>query len=200
MKQKYELVVFDIGGVLADLTGFNEIAEWTKLTVDEAKSYWLKIDVVREFELGNIAYEEFAKKILKELNLAYSIAELRNHMESWTAGLFPDAESIVYQVKQSIDIACLSNMNAVQWPTLRDTLGIGSWFRDQFISHQIGKLKPDQEAYEEVTEKLGIAPEKIIFFDDNKDNIEGAKQLGWSAYLVQGTTELSNQLKKLNLI
>ena len=50
MNPKYELVVFDIGGVLADLTGFTEIATWTGLTIDEAKSYWLTIEVVREFE------------------------------------------------------------------------------------------------------------------------------------------------------
>jgi hypothetical protein len=37
MGQKYELVVFDIGGVLAELTGYTEIASWTGLTIDEAK-------------------------------------------------------------------------------------------------------------------------------------------------------------------
>ena len=125
------------------------------------------------------------------------MAELRNHMEAWTNGLFPHAESLVDQVQQSRDIACLSNMNAIQWPTLRDKLGIGAWFRNQFISHENGKLKPDQEAYEEVTEKLGIAPEKVVFFDDSKTNIAGAKKLGWSAFLVQGTTELASQLERV---
>ena len=200
MNQKYDLAVFDIGGVLADLTGYPEIAKWTGLTIDEAKSRWTQIEVVREFELGKISYEEFAKILLKELKLSYSIQELRSHMEAWTTGLFPNAESIVYQVKQSINIACLSNMNAVQWPILRDKLGIGSWFEYQFISHEIGMLKPDQGAYEEVSEKLGIAPERILFFDDSKDNIEGAKKCGWSSYLVQGTAALSSKLNELSLI
>lgn len=200
MNQKYALAVFDIGGVLAKLTGFPEIARWTGLTTEEAKSQWTKIEVVREFELGNITYEDFAKNLLKELKLSYSIEELRNHMEAWTIGLFPNAESIIYQVRQKIDITCLSNMNAVQWPILRDKFGIGSWFSAQFVSHEIGKLKPDQDAYEEVSEKLGIAPKKILFFDDNQDNIEGANRAGWTSCLVKGTAELSDELQKLNLL
>ena len=200
MKPKYALAVFDIGGVLADLTGFPEIAQWTGLTTEAAKSHWTKIEVVREFELGQISYEAFAENLLRELKLSYSIEELRNHMEAWMTGLFPNAESIIEQVKQRIDVACLSNMNAVQWPILRDNFGIGAWFSNQFVSHEIGKLKPEQAAYEAVSEKLGIAPEKILFFDDNQDNIAGAKKAGWTSYLVQSTTELSIELRKLKLL
>jgi HAD superfamily hydrolase (TIGR01509 family) len=162
--------------------------------------YWIKIKAVREFELGNIPYEKFAEILIKELKLLYSMVELQNHIEAWTNGLFPHAEGLVYQVHQSRAIARLSNSNAIQWPTLRDKLGIGTWFRQQFISCETGKLKPDQEAYEAVTEKLGIAPEKVVLFDDSQVNIEGAKKLGWSAYLVQGTIELASQLEKLHLI
>ncbi len=200
MKQYFELVVFDIGGVLADLGGTAKFVEWTGLSADELKSLWLKLDVAREFELGNISFDKFSKKVINELKLPLSSKELHSQMERWATTLFPNAESIVHQVKTRVRIACLSNSNSIQWPILRDKLGIGSWFQDQFISYEMGKIKPDKEAYEAVTEKLGIDPEKVIFFDDSKDNIEGAIKAGWSSYLVQGTTELTNQLKRLNLI
>jgi len=64
-------------------------------------------------------------------------------------------------------------------------LGIEDFHADYFdkvyYSHLIGYRKPNLDCYEYVMIDLGIKGEDILFIDDLKENIEGAKDAGWNA-------------------
>jgi len=60
-------------------------------------------------------------------------------------------------------------------------MGLGPCFDVRFSSHLIGHLKPDKEAFEFVVAALGCAPERILFLDDNRLNIDGALAVGMQA-------------------
>lgn len=44
-----------------------------------------------------------------------------------------------------------------------------------------GILKPDPRAYQAVSEALALAPDELVFVDDQLRNVNGARRLGWHA-------------------
>ena len=56
--------------------------------------------------------------------------------------------------------------------------GVLGHFREIFLSSSIGLRKPDAEAYDHVVKAIGVPAERIVFFDDLAENIEGARALG----------------------
>ena len=194
------LVVFDVGGVLVRLMGMPDLMQWTGLSADELREKWLSLEIVRGFESGLTAYEDYASEVITELGLPLTSHSLEAAMHGWMSELFPEAEAIVSAASEKNVVACLCNMNTVQWPGIRDRLGVGDWFEHMFISHEIGMVKPDRAIYEHVTQRMGIEPDHVVFFDDTQANVNGALECGWSAHLTGGTDELRSKLTELDLI
>ena len=63
-----------------------------------------------------------------------------------------------------------------------------SIFDEMFLSFKLGMLKPNDDIYQYVINKLNTKPENIYFFDDNKENVDGAIRNGINAYQVTGET------------
>ena len=194
------LVVFDVGGVLVKLTGMPDLMKLTGLSPDEIRDKWICLEVVRAFESGLISYGEFGSEVIAELRLPLTVSSFRGVLRSWMGELFPQAEAIVSATGRKNTVACLCNMNSVQWPGIRDQLGVGRWFDHAFLSHEMGKVKPDMSTYEHVSERMGVEPASIVFFDDTQANVDGAISCGWAAHRVQGTEELRPKLMELDLM
>jgi HAD superfamily hydrolase (TIGR01493 family) len=195
-----DVVVFDIGGVLVKLGGMAKFVKWTGQTPDQIKSRWLSFDAVKEFESGRRSFRLFASAVIEEFGLPIGADELRHEMQSWMGEIFDGAQEIVAMTRTQRRVACLCNANEIQWPRVRDDLGLGQWFSHQFVSHEIGLVKPDPEIYRHVERELGVSPGQISFFDDSMPNVEGATRAGWNAYHVRRTEELRNRLSALDYL
>ena len=57
------------------------------------------------------------------------------------------------------------------------------WVDDWFFSAELGMAKPDAAVYAAVTDRLGVPPEEILFFDDRQVNVDAARAAGWQAHL-----------------
>lgn len=66
-----------------------------------------------------------------------------------------------------------------------------------FFSGHIGKLKPEKEIFEYVTNKLNIDPKNCILIDDNAENIKVAKTLGWQGILHKHPERSTRKFKRL---
>lgn len=70
-------------------------------------------------------------------------------------------------------------------------------FDGEFISADYHLLKPERSIYHKFTETFGLVPEENFFIDDRTENIEGAKDAGWSGFVFQkNIPELKNALAK----
>jgi len=54
-----------------------------------------------------------------------------------------------------------------------------------FISHLIGKRKPNADTFSWVCSQLKFPPEQVLFIDDSPQHIEGALAAGLQAKLYQ---------------
>lgn len=65
------------------------------------------------------------------------------------------------------------------------------------FSSDIGKLKPEADIFNYVTEKMNLAPQKCILIDDIPENIRVAKSLKWRTILHKDTDRTIHKIKKL---
>lgn len=65
---------------------------------------------------------------------------------------------------------------------MQNKLGFLDIFDDGLFSYEINMRKPDKNIYEYFIDKFDIIPDKTIFFDDKRKNIEAAKEIGMNAY------------------
>lgn len=65
---------------------------------------------------------------------------------------------------------------------MQNKLGFLDIFDDGLFSYEINMRKPDKNIYEYFINKFDIIPDRTIFFDDKRKNIEAAKEIGMNAY------------------
>jgi putative hydrolase of the HAD superfamily len=199
---RVEAVLFDVGGVLVRLTGVERLREWTDPghADEDIWSLWLHSASVRAFEAGQIDPPEFARRLIAEMNLPVSPAELLDEFVRWIPGLFPETVALLEDVADGIHRATLSNSNPLHWPRIMDGMGLGAYFDSHFVSHVTGRTKPDADAFEHALEMLGCHPEAVLFVDDNQLNVDAALRVGIRAHRTLGAGEAREVLGRYGVL
>jgi len=196
------VLLFDVGGVLVQLSGVKTMLEWMgeTATSEEMWHMWLHSTPVREFERGRMGAAEFAAAVTTEFRLPVQPQEFLDSFTGWVTGLYPGTLEMLAQIPSSYQRAVLSNSNVLHWTRVIDDLRLGAAFEHQFVSHLTGRIKPDADAFQGVVESLGCRPKDVLFLDDNILNIEAAKRFGMQAIRVQGIGETRAALIERGII
>jgi putative hydrolase of the HAD superfamily len=76
-------------------------------------------------------------------------------------------------------VASTQESHRAAW--LEERLGFRTLFDDLFFSCRLGATKGDVRFFERATDKMGLAPQEILFFDDANVIVETARRAGWNA-------------------
>jgi HAD superfamily hydrolase (TIGR01509 family) len=199
---RIRLLLFDVGGVLVELKGVGVILDWlaNSITVDELWYRWLHSPAVRQFETGQIDQALFATRVIEEFDLPVSEQLFLESFAGWASRLYPGTLELLARIPASYQRALLSNSNALHWPRVMDEMGLRPAFHHHFVSFVTGRIKPDPDAFEHVLDTLGIPASQILFFDDNRLNVETAERLGLHARLVRGIEETGRALADAGIL
>ena len=200
--RQIQVVLFDLGGVLVELTGVPTMLSWlgNKITVDELWSRWLTSPTVRDFERGRVAPDIFADQIIQEMSLSVAREEFLLTFTGWIAGLYPGALELLNSLPAGLVRASLANTSVLHWPRLMNDLALEPHFHHHFPSHLTGRIKPDAEAFQHVVDTLACRPGTVLFLDDNKLNVETAQALGMHAACVKGPNEARQALADARIV
>ena len=192
------LLLFDVNGVLFEFGG----GPSTLLPASEdAWELWSASPSVRQFETGCVSTAEFLPKLVDEMDLELTPAELYRELVSWPTGPFPGMTLLLETLRQlGYRLATFSNTNPIHWPMVLRDSALNRLVHAHYPSHIIGTLKPSAEAFEFVAASEGFPPGNILYFDDQLPNIQGAKAAGLSAYLVKGIHEVRATLDTLGIL
>jgi putative hydrolase of the HAD superfamily len=196
------VLLFDVGGVLVELSGVEVMLEWlgNTVTADELWRMWLQSASVRKFETGQIDADEFSVRVISEFGLTVEPQRFLDAFIGWPTGLYPGTLEMLARIPRSYRRAVLSNSNALHWPRVLDDMGLGPAFDSHFVSHLTGRIKPDSEAFEHAVDSLGCKPGQVLFLDDNSLNVEAAQRFGMHAVRVRGAAEAQRVLTGLGII
>jgi epoxide hydrolase-like predicted phosphatase len=65
------------------------------------------------------------------------------------------------------------------------------------ISGDVGLHKPQPEIYRLGSERIGVPPERCVFVDDLRENIEGAEAVGMAGVLHRESRDTIAELERL---
>jgi len=179
-----ELVVFDVYDTLVSWRHSVEaIAVSKRMPVEHI--YALSRDFAFATDVGKITYAEFSEAVTELLEL-----EEPSYGERVIGGLQPIEpmlELLHDFIASGSQVALATNVGkgALHLTFERSDIlpPIGS-FAHIFQSCDIGLVKPDRAFFAHIEAVTGIAPHRIVFLDDNPDNVDAALNQGWGAHLV----------------
>jgi glucose-1-phosphatase len=197
-----DVILFDLGGVLVELTGVNRMLEWSPGlgSSDELWRRWLHSDAVRRFETGLIGRDEFAAALIAEFGVPVGPDAFLAEFTWWPRAVMPGAFELLEEMRTRYRIASVSNTNEIHWERFSNAWSLHTAFHHNFPSYQVGKLKPDADYFEHVLDELDTPAQRVLFIDDNAINVEGAAKLGMHARRVHGVEGARAAFVELGLL
>ena len=184
---------------MIELGSLSEMMATSPFSDEEIWKGWTRSPSVRRYESGECTSVQFAEDMVNEFELSIGASEFIEKFRLWPKGTYPGAQSLLEKLAGDFHLACLSNTNQTHWEDFLCEQEILTCFSDSFLSHQTGVLKPDEAAFRRVLDKLDVAPETILFFDDNPGNVSAAKKIGMNAECSKKPEGVIDTLKGLGL-
>ena len=79
-------------------------------------------------------------------------------------------------------------------------MGVIGLFDVAISSHHVGLFKPDPQIYLIALDRLGVSPDRVMFFDDVPAYVTAASALGIRAFQVEGVEGVRSRLIQEQLI
>src|SRR5437660_1418288 len=161
MPRHPELLLFDLGGVLVEFSGFRDLRPLLRapLSESEIRQQWIACPIVRAFEVGHLTPQQFAERFIAAWNIAVPPLDFLQAFRVWTRGFLPGARELLAALRRRYRLACLSNSNAVHWERNAQDLALFTHFEAALSSHLLGCHKPDPVIYQRALATLHVGPD-----------------------------------------
>ena len=201
-KPRFDLILFDLGGVIIELAGVRQMLAWSHHlgSGNELWQQWLSSKAVRDFESGRSTPNRFADAMITEFNLPVSSKQFLAEFIRWPKGTYAGTETLLTQLSTDFSLGILSNTNELHWQRINIEMNFIHYFDWTFPSHLTGRLKPDQGTFRHAAETAGCPPDRILFFDDNRINVDGARAIGMTGHTVSGVSGVNQKLCDLGVL
>ena len=196
------ILLFDLAGLLLDFRGIESLWEISNGTVDAEKfgRFWSESPVADRLYRGQCTPEEFAAGAVAEWSLSVSPERFLAAFGQWLIGPYPGAFELLAKLSERYVVACLSNTNELDCRRFRNELRLHERFRYSFFSNEIGLRKPEPQCYRFVLKAMDAQNTDVIFFDDSRECVDGARAVGLQAHQCIGVPPLVEQLTALGLL
>lgn len=154
----------------------------------ELNSIEKKLSGVFDYMVGNQLYWDWAKNIT-----GFDRKKVEDISWETICKLYELREPDIFEKLPKLKFATASNHLSM----------IKDWLKkervyDKFYCHAVSEdihfMKPSEEFYEVLIERLGEKSEDILFVDDKEDNIGGAKRVGLRTLRYSGEKSLSESI------
>ena len=191
----FEALVFDLGGVIAshDNAFLGERLLSRCVAGTEPKA--LRAIAEDEAFATGAPISTLHRRLVDELGYG---GDWKTFQADWCCHLALDPSMLRFVEALALRnrVIIFSNTNAEHWAFLvRESDGRLAKF-EAYLSHEIGRLKPSIDAFIRVARAAGLDPRRSIFFDDRKDNVEGARAAGFQADVFAGEPALRERLRE----
>ena len=180
-------ILFDLGGVLYHIDYNLTKKAFEKLGVNDFNTYYSQQqqnELFDNLETGKISSKEFISKMLEILPGSSE----EDVVDAWNAlliGFTKENINLLKYLSGKYKLYLLSNTNAIHIEKINNDLqdlfgytALNEFFIKTYLSHEIGRRKPDIETFEWLLKDAGIKAEETLFIEDSVQHIESAKKTG----------------------
>ena len=192
--QPIKALLFDLGGVVIDID-FDQIfyqwAQYSDKPINEIRSGFKFDQHYEAHERGVITAGEYFNTLRKNLDIDITDSQFEKGWNAIYKGEFPGISDLLNKIKKQLPVYAFTNSNHLHKKTWSKKFSnILSVFEKVYISSDIGKRKPDSEAFIFVAEDIGVELHEILFYDDSIENITGAEKTGLNAVQVKSIEDI----------
>ncbi len=193
-RSEIEALLFDLGGVVIAIDFSRVIDVWAQRSESRRSDIATRFtidDAYRRHEIGLIDAPTYFESLRHTLGIDLSDDDF---MDGWLAvhvGSVDGIEELLDSAAGTWPLYALTNTNAAHHDAgsvrFADVL---DRFEAVFDSPSIGLRKPDPEVYEYAAARMGVAVDRILFFDDSRENVDGARACGMPSVLVSSIDDV----------
>jgi glucose-1-phosphatase len=164
-----------------------QLAAWSGQSPDTIHAAIWRSGFEDEAERGVLSADDYLRGFGERLGYPLSAAQW---VEARRVAVEPDLAvlALVRQLSVARPIGMFTNNPwllkrhiAEVFPAVPDLFGTRAVF-----SAELGRSKPDPEAFRRLAIRLACAPDEILYFDDDATYVAGAREVGLSAHRVGG--------------
>lgn len=174
-----DTIIFDIGDVLVDCTSFDKAMKERNIPeqyIPILKEAWLST------EDEQIEFEDHILRAQEKLESAYLCRFMTDVAMASIETVIPFdfTDRMLHKLKERYKLYYLSNWGRGSFEELKKTWRFDflKYFDGGVVSYEVKTTKPDPAIYKILLEKYNIDPHRSIFFDDKKENVQVARNLG----------------------
>jgi glucose-1-phosphatase len=201
VNEPVEALLFDFGNVVVDVDFARVTARWAEhagCPAEHVRQRYTHDEAYRRHERGDIDIGQYFTALRDSLGIDIPDEQFLDGWNAVFGGVIPGVAQQLTAAAARRPIYLFSNTNPAHeacWvPKFAEAL---TPFRKLYLSSTIGLRKPDREAFDYVARDMGVAPGRILFFDDALENVEGARRAGLQAVHVRGNADVAEALTRL---
>lgn len=196
-------VLFDCDGVIRNWDG-----AWTRRIEDRHSLPPGAIDlaafeesVLNRVVTGRLSDEEWRDHIRDRVCVRYgqSAVGAVDEWISYRGQVDAEMVELVAEIRTRVTTGLLSNAST-RLETDLEEAGLADAFHHVFNSARMGCAKPDPQIYATAIDRLGLAPERVVFMDDLDENVDGARRAGLLAFRFEGAEDARRRLTELRVL
>ena len=194
-----DALLFDLGGVIMGLDWDRAFQRWGRAShvPPEALATLFAFDEAYErHERGEIGELDYYASLRRSLAIDIDDGEFRAGWRAIFTEPVHETVSLLEKLRDRVPLYAFSNSNATHhavWSRkYRQALAN---FRRVFVSSEMGLRKPERASFDLIAREIGVAPGRILFFDDTLANVEGARRAGLQAVRVSGPDDVRNAVR-----
>lgn len=183
-----DALLLDFGNVLVEIDFRRVVDHWAaRAGVDAAalRARFSHDEPYQRHERAEIGTQAYFASLRRSLGIELGDEALE---EGWNAVFvreIPEVVEVLPRLARRLPLYVFSNTNGAHHRFFaRRYAGALAPFRKVFVSHELGARKPEPHAFRKVAEAIGVAPGRVLFFDDLAENVAGARAAGMPGVLV----------------
>jgi len=183
---KYSAFIFDMNGTMVDDMHYHELA-WHRILVDELKANLSREDLRHQMYGKN---EEMLERVFgagkfskQEIDDVADRKEARYREEFLTdLKLIKGLDKLLIRAKaNNIGLAIGTAAIPANVDFILSNLKLWEYFPVIVTANDVTTSKPNPEVFLKAAEKLGVAPDRCVVFEDAPKGIEAARRAGMKA-------------------
>jgi HAD superfamily hydrolase (TIGR01509 family) len=192
----FEALIFDVGGVIVPHDNeamFRRLA--SRCDHSDALERIRQEAHDPRYMTGELPVGSLHTLLVDELRYGADLAQFEQDVCSHLS-IDADMLTLVGLLARSNRVALFSNTNAIHWAHVERLSGGAIGAFEAYLSHEIGAVKPDLEAFALVARRAAVEPGRCLFIDDLMANVEAARQAGFQAEPFTSQTTLTALLER----
>jgi putative hydrolase of the HAD superfamily len=139
----------------------------------------------------------YCAHLRRTLSLELADEHLLSGWNQIFVGEMPQIATLLEKLAGSLPLYAFSNTNTAHrefWQARYAS--VLEPFSGLFCSCDLGMRKPSPEAFLDVCNRIPIAPAQVVFFDDSRLNVRGAREAGLRAHEVHSAADVRAALRR----